>query len=150
MKSAGKTFLINALCSVTVILFAGCAGLSQPSTKEETLEERVNHYMQAKIDGKRALAYSFFAASSRETITRDNYVSRPRKLNYTGFSVEEITVLPSGDQAVVEVKLDLLFMGYNFKGAPQTQEWVKENGTWFVNFPAQPEKTPFAPHKKKP
>ena len=41
-------------------------------------------------------------------------------------------MLPSGDQATVKVRIDISFMGYNFKGAPQTQNWVKEKGEWFV------------------
>jgi hypothetical protein len=143
VKSTGKTLLAAVSC-LTVIVFAGCAAVSPLSAKQETLEERVNQYMQAQIDGKRDLAYSFFDASSRGKIPRESYVNQPRKLSYTGFSIEEITVLPSGDKAEVKVKIDLLFMGYNFKGAPQTQEWVKEKGAWFVNFQAQSQNAPLA------
>ena len=65
-------------------------------------------------------------------MTRESYVNRTRKLSYKGFKIEEITVLPSGDQATVKVRIDISYMGYNFKGAPQTQNWVKEKGEWFV------------------
>lgn len=149
MKITGRT-LLAAACCLIVILSAGCAALSPLTTKQETLEERVNQYMQAQIDGKWDLAYSFFDASSREKITRESYVNRPKKLSYTEFAIEEITVLPSGDQAEVKVKIDLSFIGYNFKGAPQTQNWVKEKGAWFVNSQSQSRKTPFATHEKKP
>ena len=57
---------------------------------------------------------------------RESYVNRTRNLSYKGFGIEEITMLPSGDKATVKVKIDISFMGYDFKGAPQKQDWVKE------------------------
>jgi hypothetical protein len=147
VKSTKRT-LLAAVCCLIVILMAGCAGLSSLTPKQETLEERVKNYMQAQIDGKWDLAYSFFDASSREKITRESYVNRSRNLSYKGFAIEETTVLPSGDQATVKVSIDLSFMGYDFKRAPQTQNWVKEKGTWFVNSPSQ-KTTPFSRQKKQ-
>jgi len=105
--------------------------------------------MQAQIDKKWELAYSFFDASSREKLTRESYVNKPRKLSFTGFAIEEITILPSGDKAEVKVKIDILYMGYNFKGAPQVQNWSKENGAWYVNSRSQSRKTPFPTYEKK-
>jgi hypothetical protein len=149
VKNTAK-MLLAAACCLTVIVFAGCASLSPTPATQETLEERVRQYMQAQIDGNWDLAYSFYDSSSRREIRRESYISRPRKLSYKGFEIEEITGLPSGDQATVKVKIDLLYMGYNFKGAPQTQEWVKEKGAWFVNSRSQSRKTPFNTQENKP
>jgi hypothetical protein len=142
MKSNRRT-LLAAVCCLMLILSAGCAALSPITAKQETLEERVKNYMQAQVDGKWNLVYSFFDKSSRERTARESYVNRPRNLPYKGFGIEEITLLHSGDQATVKVKIDLFFMGYDFKGAPQTQNWVKESGEWFVSEPQR--KNPFAP-----
>jgi hypothetical protein len=46
--------------------------------------------------------------------------------------------------------MHISFMGYDFKRAPQTQNWVKEKGAWFVNSQSQSQKTPFTTHEKKP
>lgn len=146
MKSTDKT-LPAALCCLIVILFAGCAGLSRQTAKQETLEERVAQYMQAQVDGKWDDAYSFFDSSSREKITRERYVNRPRNMLCKGFAIEEIALLPSADQATVKVRIDLSFMGYEFKRAPQKQDWVKENGAWFVK--AQTQAPPFPKQEKK-
>ena len=54
-------------------------------------------------------------------------------MNFKAFSIEEIKVLPSGDQATVKVRMDFPYMGYTFKGVSQMQTWVKEKGEWFVN-----------------
>ena len=132
-----------------LILSAGCAALSPITAKQETLDERVKNYMQAQIDGKWDRAYSFFDSSSRETVSRESYVSRTRKLSYKGFGIEEIKTLPSGDQATVKVRIDISFMGYDFKGAPQTQNWVKERGEWFVKSETQSRKTPFDTQEKQ-
>jgi hypothetical protein len=149
MKNRRKA-LSAAAGWLVLILLAGCAALSPPPTKQETLEERVKNYMQAQVEKKWAQAYSFFDTSSREQITRDGYLSQTRKLAYKEFAIEEITVLPSGDKATVKVRIDIAFMGYVFPRAPQTQEWVKEGGAWFVKHKAAPRITPFDKPQKNP
>jgi hypothetical protein len=149
VKRTGRMPLAAACCLI-VILLAGCAALSSMTAKQETLEERVKNYMQAQIDGKWDHAYSFFDSSSREKVSKENYVHQTRKLSYDGFAIEEITMLPSGDQATVKVRIDLSFMGFVFPRAPQTQNWAKENGGWFIKSEPQSQKTtPFSPQQKQ-
>ncbi|MHB9098047.1 MAG: nuclear transport factor 2 family protein [Syntrophales bacterium] len=120
--------------------------MSPKTAKEESLalEERVKNYMQAQIDRKWDRAYTFFDSSSREKVARESYVYRPRKVNFKAYTIEEIKVLPSGDQATVRVRMDIPYRGYTFKGVSYMQNWVKENGEWFVESgPAQSGKNPF-------
>ena len=117
-----------------LILLTGCAALSPAMIKarKQTLDERVNGYMQAQVDKDWNAAYSYFDTATRKKILREQYVYKSRKLSYTGFTIEETNVLPSGDEATVKVRITLFFMGYEFPRAPQTQQWVKEKGAWFV------------------
>ncbi|MCX5839672.1 MAG: hypothetical protein NTW71_14350 [Deltaproteobacteria bacterium] len=147
MKSYRRT-LFAVVCCLMLVLLAGCAALSLVTARQETLEERVKNYMQAQIDGKWDRAWSFFDSSSRESIRREIYVNRSRTLSFSGYGIDEITVLPSGDQATVKVSMDVSFMGHAFKGMPLTQKWVKESGAWFVNEP-QSLKTPFYMQQKQ-
>lgn len=139
-----------AACFLMATLALGCAALS-PVEETQTLHQRVVQYMQAHVDGKWELAYSYLDSSSRAKVTRESYVKRPRNLPYRGFAVEEVRILPAGDRATVKVKIDVRFMGYDFKGAPQTQEWVREEGEWFVQAqPPQAPRHPFgAPQQQK-
>ncbi len=132
-------------CLILILAAAGCATFF--SLVQEPLEGRVKQYMQAQVDKKWDLAYSFLDASTREKISREDYISKNRNLSYTGFTIEEINLLSSEDQAAVKVRINLLFMGYEFPRAPQTQEWIKEKGGWFVKPKPAPE-TPFGPRKK--
>lgn len=134
MKNTRRTLSTAVGCLILILLTAGCAALSPLATKQETIEERVKNYMQAQVDGKWDQAYSFFAASSREQVTKESYISQTRKLTYKGFTIEEITLLPPGDQATVKVRIDIAFMGYVFPRAPQTQNWTQENERWFVKW----------------
>ena len=127
MKSMGRT-LLAAACCLIVILLAGCAALSSPSAKQETLEERVKNYMQAQIEGKWDHAYSFLHSSYREKVSKENYVHRARELSFKGFAIEEITMLPSGDEATVKVRIDLSYMGYVFPRAPEKQTGRRKRG----------------------
>ncbi len=152
MKMNGRTVL-TAACCLMVILLAGCAALSPRTAKEESLalEERAKNYMQAQIERKWDRAYAFLDSSSREKVARGSYVYRSRKVNPKAFTIEEIKVLPSGDQAIVKVRVDMPYMGYTFKGVSQTQSWVKEQGEWFVSSaPAQSRKDPPGAKEKQP
>ena len=144
MKSRRRT-LAAAVWFLMVLLSVGCAAL--PTTKQETLEERVHQFMQAQIDKKWDSVYSFFDSSFREKVSRESYVHQTRKMSYKGFGIESITMLPSGEQATVKVRIDISFRGYDFKRAPQTQNWVKEKGGWFVK--SEPSKNPFSPREKR-
>ena len=147
MKS-NRRIPLAAVCCLIVILSAGCAALS-PFTAGEPIEARVKQYMQAQVDGKWDLAYSFVSASSREQMPRERYVNRVGKVAYKGFEIEEIKILPSGDQATVKVRIEISFMGYDFKRAPQTQDWVKEKGDWVVRPQLQSRRTPVEQEKPK-
>jgi hypothetical protein len=141
--------LLAAVCFLALLMSAGCAVTSSPTAKQETLEERVRSYMQAQIDKKWDRAYSFFDSSFRGRVTRESYIATPRKITYTGYVIDEITVLPAGDQATVQVKIDIMVMGFDFKRGPQTQSWIKEKGEWFVKAEPPSRKTPFTPEEKR-
>ena len=136
-----------AYCLIVILLAAGCAGLTSLGTKQETLDERVKNYMQAQIEGKWDQAYSFFHSSYREKVPKENYVHRAGGLSYKGFAIEEISMLPSGNEATVKVKIDLSYMGYVFPRAPQTQKWARENGGWFITW--SDKTNPFTQQKKQ-
>ena len=146
MKRNGRMLLVAACCLI-LISAAGCAGLSSIAVKQESLEERVRNYLQAQIDRKWDRAYEFLDSSSRKTTVRESYVYRTRQLSYTGFAIEEIHMLPSGDQATVKVRIDVMAMTFNFKGVSQTQNWVKESGEWFVK--SEPPQNPFITKDKQ-
>lgn len=131
MKVDGRRKL-TAACCLIVLLLAGCAALPSPRSSQEAIEGRVINFMQAQIEGKWDHAYSFFHASYRQKVSKESYLRRDGKLSYKGFKIEEITILPSGNEAVVKVRIDLSFMGYVFPRAPQKQSWAKENGRWFI------------------
>ena len=146
MKNNRRT-LLAAACCLMLILSAGCAALSP--VKEEPLEERVKNYMQAQIDRKWDRAYEFLDSSSRESVTRESYLSQNRRLPYRKYTIDEIAVSPSGDQATVKIKTDISFQGFNFKGASFIQHWVKEKGAWFVKSAPSSKKTPFTLQQEK-
>jgi hypothetical protein len=150
VKRNGRALLMAA-CFLALILSAGCAALSPLTVEQEKekLEERVKNYMQAQIDKKWDRVYSFFDSSYRAMVTREGYVAKPRHLAYTGFEIEEITVLPAGNQATVKVKINILVKGFDFRGAPQTQSWIKERGEWFVKPEPPSHRTPFGPPQEK-
>jgi hypothetical protein len=147
MKKNGR-ILLAAACCLMLILSAGCAALTPISAKEESLEERVKNYMQAQLERKWDRVYAFFDSSSREKVERDSYVYRTRQTSFKAFTIAEIKMLPSGDQATVKVRIDIPYMGYNFKGVSQMQNWVKEGGQWFVKSEFQSQSKSFMSQEK--
>jgi hypothetical protein len=127
-----------------ILLATGCFTLLHQTP--QTLEDRVKEYMQAQMDGKWDVAYSFLNSAARAKTSQESYVHQIRKATVKGFEIAEISELPSGDQAKVKVRLDLAFMGFDLKQAPHKQTWVKEKGTWFVS-PQPQQGNPFAPEQ---
>ena len=116
MVNNNGRMLLAAACCLMLILSAGCAALSP--AKEEPLEERVQGYMQAQIDRKWDRAYEFLDSSSREKRRLGRVtLARTRRLPYRKFTIGEITVAPSGDQATVKILADIPYKGFTFKGA---------------------------------
>lgn len=144
ISPAPLTFLA-LLPFLALIMSIGCATLPEKE-HHQSLEERVKNYMQAQVDGKWDRVYSFLDSSYRKTVSRESFINRPQKLSYKGFSIEEITILPSGDQATVKVRIDISFMGYDFNRAPRTQHWIKESGVWFIT--VESAQNPFVPSQK--
>jgi hypothetical protein len=128
------------------ILAIGCASLPQKISKEEALRNRVNALMQAKIDGKWDIVYDLYDSSYRKTLSREQFASRSRAMLFKNFSIETIEILPSGTEAKVKVRTDISMKGFDFKGAPENQNWIEENGKWFMK--VKPQINPFAPRKK--
>jgi hypothetical protein len=50
----------------------------------------------------------------------------------SSITVKQIDMLPSGDQAAVKVRIDVMAMSFNCEGVSQAQDWVTEKGEWFV------------------
>lgn len=109
----------------------GCA-FFPPQRPEESLQKRVEGLMQAKIDGKWDVVYTFYDASFRNAVSKENFANRTRNLRFKGFKIEEIEMLPSSKEARVKVGMDISLQGFDFKDAPKNQHWIKEEGKWFL------------------
>jgi hypothetical protein len=119
---------------------------SPPQGPEETLKKRVEGLMGARIQGNWAEVYDFYDSAFRETISREDFDNHPRNMLFKSFRIEEIEILPSGEEATVKVRMDFSARGYDFKDAPENQQWIKQEGQWFLK--VRPRKNPFAPAKK--
>ncbi len=128
---------------IALLLMAGCATLQ--GKHGQGLEERVSEYMQAQIDRKCDEVYTFFDSSYRKTVSRESFAQTPRNIAFKAFKVEEIKISPSENQATVKVRIEIEFQGFTFPDAPQTQNWIKENGDWFLKKVKQ-QMTPFSLH----
>lgn len=131
MKSRTTTLYLTFCLSFIVLLVCGCAGLSLKSP-ESSLQERVNGFMQAQINQQWNDAYRYHDSAYRKLVSKDDYLRRPRQMQISAYEIKSITVGPSEKTASVKLKLDLKIQGYEFKGGPQTQKWVKEYRKWFI------------------
>ena len=130
------------LIILPILIFSmGCASFLPSQREEVSLKKRVEALMQAKIDGRWDLVYDFYDTSFRKTTSRESFSRRTRKMLFKAYLIEEIAVLPSANEANVKVKVDILLQGFDFKGAPENQCWIKKKGDWFLKI--NPQKNPF-------
>jgi len=114
---------------------------------EESLRKRVEGLMQAKVDGKWDVVYTYYDTGFRKAASQENFTKRSGRMDFKSFTIESLEILPSGNEATVKLKTDISMQGFDFKGKQEKQHWIKQDGEWFqkVNIGANP----FAPKKKK-
>ena len=119
-------------CIVWAAFFlAACATFSS-QTPEESLQERVTAYMQARVDDRWNDVYDCFDKSIKESVSREEFAAQPSNMDFTGFQIDSIDVADSGKEAQVVVKVDFNVQGFDFKGTPQKQTWIKEGRSWYI------------------
>ncbi len=140
-----KHLFIAFSAFVFVFLSAGHAFSQQKP--EELLRKRVMELMQAKIGGKWDVVYTFYDSNFRNATSKESFLNRPRKMSFKNITIEKIEILPSGKEAKVEVKSDVTMQGFDFKGAPSKQHWIKEEDMWFQK--VNPKMNPFGAQTQK-
>lgn len=115
-------------CAVAFLLTMAC-DLKKP---EERVRESAQTMMQAKVDGKWDQVYDLYDADYRKTITREDFIKRPRNTTYKGFAIESVEVLPSGTEAVVRMTETVSVQTFEFKSPVIPQRWIKaDDGKWY-------------------
>ena len=129
--------------SVAFIAFAcGCATLSSQKDEKNVLRGRVAQMMDAKIAGDWGLVYDFYASTARPKASTEE--STPaRGVVFKDYVIENLEILESGEEARVEISNDISVQGFDFKGAPEVQRWVKAKGKWY--FGVKKGASPMAP-----
>lgn len=136
-----RNILIFSAIVVFAVLSYGCATLSAPAGKKASLKDRVNQLMNARITGNWDVVYDISDSAFRKKVHRKEFASRPRKLQFKSFEIRKIEILPSGSEATVDVRNEISMGGYVFKNAPEIQNWVKVDDTWYLKIKAP--KNPF-------
>jgi hypothetical protein len=107
--------------------------------KEVPLQTRVTTYWKIKesgtytikINGKHTSLYQeYLSNKSKKYLNEKKFYS---KLNgkISNVSIDNI-VYKNENTAIVSVKYNLNFNGYNLKGIKTKEKWIKENGKWVI------------------
>ena len=145
MKKQLTTWIILT-CVFLLASTLTCSATEQQS-QDELLRKRVEELMQAKADGKWDVVYGLYNANFRNAVPGNSFANKPRTMRFKSFTIEKLEILPSGTEAVVEVKSNVEMQGFEFKGALNKQHWIKEGEQWFQK--VRPKANPFAPTKVK-
>ncbi len=128
---------------VATLLAAGCAHMESAIPDEQTaLAERARAFHQARVEGRWDETYEYFYSGYRDQRSKSEFLSIPKNVNILGFEIGEIRIDESGETAEVPVKENVSIQGYEFEGGFTSRNWVKEQGTWYLQFdpqsPAEP------------
>ncbi len=120
---------------VLIIVFAGLSACStfQRKPPQEALKERVEGLMEAKVNNNWTKVYTFYDPNFKKTTTQEGFAGMNRGVSFSNFSIESIDIAPSGTEATVKVKYDVSMKGFDFKGTPEIQKWIKEGSHWYLH-----------------
>ncbi|MBI5557279.1 MAG: hypothetical protein HY885_06540 [Deltaproteobacteria bacterium] len=139
-------FCARYFAILIITLLPGCATLQLAAgNPEEALRARVTELSQAKTEDDWGKVYDLYDAKYRAQISRDDFIRRKHSISFITSTIDQVKILPSGTEAEVMVKYDVLMMGFVFKDSPTMQYWVKEKGKWYIQM--KEGEHPFAPAK---
>lgn len=131
-KSLLSLFIILAMGS------AGCAALKKTSP-EQSLGERVEAMMQAKMNNDWGTVYTFFDETFQKQESKEVFANKPREMVLKSYTIESMEINSAGNEATVKIKSDIQARGFDFKGTPETQQWIMETGVWRLQVPIREE-----------
>jgi hypothetical protein len=123
--------------SVFFIMMLGMVWVSSCSTlpfrsSEDALRIRVEEMMNARIDDDWGKVYDYLDSAYRNKMSKKNFLNIKREIDYTNYKIESIEILPSGKEAMAQVKQSISIKVFDFKDQPEKQQWVKEGFSWYL------------------
>jgi hypothetical protein len=117
---------------LAVLFLAGCGAVQRTKSDPQTLLlERVEAYNQARLEQRMEEVYDFYWSEFTDVVSRSMWHSQfslPEILSHDLKDVE----FASDTEANVLVLISQDAMGYTIEGIKDEQEWVLENGQWYV------------------
>lgn len=127
MNHLSRIFLLFLL-----LAGVGCSAMNlTPQPPEEAIRGRVEKMMQAKTDEKWDIVYDLCDKDYRNKVSKEQFLQRKHNIGFVHYVIDQVKIKPSGTEAEVTLKLDMLMMGFLFEKTPTIQQWVKQNGKWY-------------------
>ena len=127
----------NRMLSLMIVIIMATALLNACSSlpfmpKEETLKERVEGLMNAKINNNWGKVYTYFDPSYKKSISKETFLAKKREIQFIKFAIESINVEASRVEATVKIKYDVIMRGFKFKDSFENQRWIKNGRKWYM------------------
>lgn len=98
---------------------------------------RVEGMMEAKINNDWGGVYDYLEPAYRNIQAKDAFVNKTRDILFTRYAIEAQEVDQNGMKAAVKINFDVSTKGFDFKNNIETQNWVKEEGDWYLQVPPE-------------
>jgi len=132
-----KKGVLIIVVGVVLLGLISCQGTSVTSDPKARLHERIEGFIKARQAADQIALQSFYLDPGKAKVGNIKHVS------------SEITAISFGDDnksAQVKLKNSIRAMGFTFKNAPQTLNWVWQKSDWFVV--VDPNANPFGKTKQ--
>lgn len=131
-------YLLLVLLLMGVVV--GCVGIENGGEVDRTerLRERVSDFLEARNNSKLTEMRKFYKEPGQARL--GNVMIRDGK-------IEALEITKSERRARVKLKANMQAMGFTFKNVPQTQEWVWDNGDWYIDSVGAAQSNPFRSKK---
>ena len=125
MKKSMMRWPLIAVCLLLITTFGiSCLGLEpSPEEKHTRLEQRVESFLQARIQGDLGAMKNFFQEPQQ---------ARLGNTQYKDGQIVAIELAEDGKTAVCKVKNTIMAMGFAFENVPQNLKWVWEKKDWYL------------------
>ena len=109
-----------------------CVHLTGSDISDETiLKNRINRVWEAKLKKDWNTVYDLCCLEYKQAVSRKQFL-KGANLEVVRFEITDLQIFPEEKRAEVTISFDITYMSFQFKDSKTKEQWVWEDGNWFL------------------
>lgn len=135
----------SMICAIFLIFALAGLVVGADEKAADSLRSRAEQYWKLRNSASMKEAYEFLSAETKKQIPFETF-GRQATYSLQNVKVEDVSVSQDGKKGNVRLRYTVIAMGHRLDGAVETQQWILEGGSWYLEIKV---KSLFAPASQR-